>query len=226
MTEERLAMSEQRRIYPLNAMQREMYKDVREHPSVTQYNMTVCVDVPRDKCSPYRMHKACQEVLDKQRYGYSQPERVGNEGRELDDEASHIQCDYEVPPNAEGTIEWLHTAQQADVHDERAERLNYGDCPAGVILHPSHCRRPADGGLCEQADKCCLDEPAGQAALHMVHLVSALDTFFHYFPSLLFQPQSYGFLCKVASLGPCQVPVGGVKTGDFPKIPVLSQCLS
>lgn len=56
------------RIYPMNAMQWLMYEDVRKRPVLTQYNMTVCVDVPRDKCSPNRMLKACQEILDKQRY--------------------------------------------------------------------------------------------------------------------------------------------------------------
>ena len=48
--------TEKRRIYPMNAMQRLMYEDVRKCPTLTQYNMTVCVDVPRDKCSPGRMH--------------------------------------------------------------------------------------------------------------------------------------------------------------------------
>lgn len=49
-------------------MQWEMYQDICQHQDMTGYNMTVCVDVPRDKCSPDRMLKACQEVLDKQRY--------------------------------------------------------------------------------------------------------------------------------------------------------------
>ena len=56
------------RIYPMNAMQWEMYEEWSEDPAMTQYNLTVCVDVPRDKCSSERMRSACQAVLDAQRY--------------------------------------------------------------------------------------------------------------------------------------------------------------
>jgi len=56
------------RIYPMNAMQWEMYEEWCEDPAMTQYNLTVCVDVPRDKCSSERMRSACQAVLDAQRY--------------------------------------------------------------------------------------------------------------------------------------------------------------
>ena len=56
------------RIYPLNAMQWEMYEEWSEDPTMTQYNLTVCVDVPRSKCSSDRMLSACQAVLDAQRY--------------------------------------------------------------------------------------------------------------------------------------------------------------
>ena len=56
------------RIYPMNAMQWEMYEEWSEDPTMTQYNLTVCVDVPRSKCSSDRMLSACQAVLDAQRY--------------------------------------------------------------------------------------------------------------------------------------------------------------
>ena len=48
------------RIYPMNAMQWEMYEEWSEDPAMTQYNLTVCVDVPRDKCSSERMRSACR----------------------------------------------------------------------------------------------------------------------------------------------------------------------
>ena len=52
----------------MNALQWDIYEDTCQCPDMTGFNMTVCVDVPKGKCSPERMLKACQEVLDKQRY--------------------------------------------------------------------------------------------------------------------------------------------------------------
>ena len=46
----------------------DMYEDACQCPTMTGFNVTVCVDVPCDKCSPERMLKACQDVLDNQRY--------------------------------------------------------------------------------------------------------------------------------------------------------------
>ncbi|MCR4920185.1 MAG: GNAT family N-acetyltransferase [Bacteroidaceae bacterium] len=56
------------RTYPVNAMQWEMFEEWSEDPSMTQYNLLVCVDVPRERCDAERARRACQRVLDGQRY--------------------------------------------------------------------------------------------------------------------------------------------------------------
>lgn len=63
-----MTVDEKKRIYPMNALQWDMYEDACQCPTMTGFNVTVCVDVPCDKCSPERMLKACQDVLDNQRY--------------------------------------------------------------------------------------------------------------------------------------------------------------
>ncbi len=68
MIAEGLAAAERRRTYPLNAMQWEMYEEWSEDTSMTQYNLLVCVDVPRERCDGQRACRACQAVLDGQRY--------------------------------------------------------------------------------------------------------------------------------------------------------------
>lgn len=57
-----------RRIYPMNAMQWEMYEEWSEDPEMTQYNLLVCVDVPAERLDRQRACRACQQVLDGQRY--------------------------------------------------------------------------------------------------------------------------------------------------------------
>ena len=49
-------------------MQWEMYEEWTEDASMTQYNLLVCVDVPRERCDAQRAREACQAVLDGQRY--------------------------------------------------------------------------------------------------------------------------------------------------------------
>ena len=63
-----MAVDEKKRIYPLNAMQWEMYEEWSEDPSMTQYNLLVCVDVPKERCDSKRAREACQKVIDGQRY--------------------------------------------------------------------------------------------------------------------------------------------------------------
>ncbi len=58
-------------IYPMNAMQEEMYDDWDDDRTMTQYNTTVAVDFPRDKVAMGRVIRACQLVLDNQRYLHS-----------------------------------------------------------------------------------------------------------------------------------------------------------
>ena len=68
MIAEGLAAAERRRTYPLNAMQWEMYEEWSEDPEMTQYNLLVCVDVPVERLDRQRACRACQQVLDGQRY--------------------------------------------------------------------------------------------------------------------------------------------------------------
>ena len=63
-----MVVGEQKRIYPLNAMQWAMYEEWTEDPLMTQYNLMVCVDVPNERCDGTRGRTACQRVLDAQRY--------------------------------------------------------------------------------------------------------------------------------------------------------------
>ena len=60
--------NERKRLYPLNAMQWEMYEEWTEDASMTQFNLLVCVDVPRERCDAQRAREACQAVLGGQRY--------------------------------------------------------------------------------------------------------------------------------------------------------------
>ena len=57
--------------YPMNAMQKEMYDDWNEDRTMTQYNTTVAVDMPRENVTMGRVIRACQLVLDGQRYLHS-----------------------------------------------------------------------------------------------------------------------------------------------------------
>lgn len=57
--------------YPMNAMQKEMYEDWNQDRTMTQYNTTVAVDMPRENVAMGRVIRACQLVLDGQRYLHS-----------------------------------------------------------------------------------------------------------------------------------------------------------
>jgi len=57
--------------YPMNALQKEMYDAWNQDRSMTQFNTTVAVDMPREKVPMERMVHACQKVLDCQRYLHS-----------------------------------------------------------------------------------------------------------------------------------------------------------
>ena len=123
------------RIYPMNAMQWEMYEEVCEYRNLTQYNVTVCVDVPRDKCSPDRMRKACQEVLDKQRYFHIHLLMSADGEPQV--------CEDETMPNSVGYREmndaqWEHDKddliQPFDLFHEPGGRLHVVATPTRTIV--------------------------------------------------------------------------------------------
>lgn len=57
-----------RLVYPMNAMQWETYDEWNQNRAMTEYNIVVASELPRDKFDPNRISDGCQKVLDSQRY--------------------------------------------------------------------------------------------------------------------------------------------------------------